>query len=145
MITHLITFILGAFTGAAGKYLADKYTDKRRGKERDSGLKKTFVNIADKMPELIKEIQEDLAKPECMLIRELFILPNDRVAFNSGGQRCLFYFEEQHENLRHKIKLLENHGFVTDITHTRTPKYRITEEFVNCVTKAKIKSGKIKL
>jgi len=145
MVSHLITFLLGAITGAAGKYLADKYTDKRRGKERETGIRKTFINIAQKMPELIKEMQEDLLKPDCMLIREFFLLPNNRIAFNSGGERYLFYFEDQHENLNHKIKFLENNGFVYDITHTNTPKYRMTEEFVECVTKCKIKANRIKL
>jgi hypothetical protein len=51
-----------------------------------------------------------------MVIREFFILPNDRVIFNSGGERCPFYYEEQHENLMHKIKILENYGFVYDVT-----------------------------
>jgi len=133
---------LGAFTGAAGKYLADKYTDKRRSKEKETGKRKIFLNLAEKMPELIKEMQEDLSKPEWMVIREFYILPNDRVSFNSGGERCLFYYEDQHENLKHKIKLLVNNGFVGDVTHTNTPKYRMIEEFVECVIKAKIKSNK---
>lgn len=144
-MSHLIAFVLGAFTGAAGKYLADKYTDRRRDKERDTSTRKTFVVVAEKMPDLIKEIKEDLLNPECALIREFFILPNDRVGFNSDGGHYIFYYEEQHENLLHKIKLLENYGYVNDITHTNTPKYRMTEEFVNCVIKSKIKSNKIKL
>lgn len=133
MILYLITFVLGAFTGAAGKYLADKYTDKRRGKEKESGKRKIFLNLAEKMPNLIKKMREDLSKPECMVIREFYILTNDRVLFNYGGERCLFYYEDQHDNLRHKIKLLENNGFVYDVTHTNMPKYRMTEEFVDCV------------
>lgn len=145
MISYLITFVLGAFTGAAGKYLADKYTDKRRSKEKETGNRKIFLNIAEKMPDLIKEMQDDLSKPECMVIRKFYILPNDRVLFNSGGERCLFYYEDQHENLTHKIKLLENNGFVCDVTHTNTPKYRMIEEFIECVIKAKIKSNKVKL
>jgi len=145
MISYFITFILGAFTGAAGKYLADKYTDKRRDNERDKGTRKKYLSIAQMMPNLIEEIQEDLSKAEFTVIREFFILPSNRVAFNSGGERYLFYFEDQHDNLKHKIKLLENQGFVYDVTHTNTPKYRMTEEFVDCVTKSKIKSGKVKL
>ena len=145
MISYLITFVLGAFTGAAGKYLADKYTDKRRSKEKETGKRKIFLNLSEKMPELIKEMQDDLSKPEWMVIREFYILPNDRVSFNSGGERCLFYYEDQYENLKHKIKLLVNNGFVDDVTHTNTPKYRMIEEFVECVIKAKIKSNKVKL
>ncbi|MBL7205670.1 MAG: hypothetical protein ISS63_15295 [Desulfobacteraceae bacterium] len=145
MISYLITFILGAFTGAAGKYLADKYTDKRRQNEGEAGKRKVFINLVQQMPDLIKEMQEDLSNPESMVIREFYILPNDQVLFNSGGEMCLFYYEDQYENLIHKIKLLENHGFIYDVTHTNTPKYRMHEEFVECVIKAKTKSNKVKL
>jgi len=145
MTSYLITFVAGAFTGAAGKYLADKYTDKRRNQEQKVGDRKTFSKVAGQMAALIKEMQEDLSKPECMVIREFYILPNDRVIFNSGGGKCLFYYEDQHDDLAHKIKLLENNGFVYDVTHTNTPKYRMKEDFVDFIVKAKIKSNKVKL
>lgn len=145
MLSHLITFLLGVFTGAAGKYLADKYTDKRRHKEKETKVQKKFINLAQQMPELITEMKDDLSKPEYMVIREFFILPSDKAIFNSGGESCLFYYEEQHENLMHKVKLLENHGFIYDVTHTNAPKYRMVDEFVDYVINAKIKNGKIKL
>lgn len=90
------------------------------------------------MPELIKEMQEKLTKPENDLIREFFILPNNRVAFNAGGKKYLFYFEEEHHNLLHKIKLLQDHGFVEDITHIKAPKYRMSEGYVGLILKIKI-------
>ncbi|MBA3017035.1 MAG: hypothetical protein KJ550_08830 [Proteobacteria bacterium] len=145
MISHLVTFILGAFTGAAGKYLADKYTDKRREIDKDTKTRETFIKIAEQMPAFIKEMQDDFLNSEYKVLREFFILPNNRVMFNSGGERCLFYYEDKHEDLMHKIKLLENNGFVYDVTHTNTPKYRIAEEFRVCVVKAKIKKDKVKL
>ena len=49
MISYLITFVAGAFTGAAGKYLADKYTDKRRNQEQKVGERKTFSKVAGQM------------------------------------------------------------------------------------------------
>ena len=145
MISYLITFLAGALTGAAGKYLADKYTDKRRNQEQQKGRRTAFTEVAGQMPALIKEMQDDFSKPECKIIREFYILPNDRVLFNSGGEKCLFYYEDQHEDLAHKIRLLENYGFVYDITHTNTPKYRMNEDFVSFVNKAKITSNRVKL
>ncbi len=145
MISYLITFLGGALTGAAGKYLADKYTDKRRNQEQQKGRRTSFAEAAGQMPALIEEMQDDFSKPECKIIREFYILPNDRVLFNSGGEKCLFYYEDQHEDLTHKIRLLENYGFVYDITHTDTPKYRMNEDFVSFVNKAKITSNRVKL
>lgn len=139
MKSPLITFVLGVFTGAAGKYFADKYTDKRRNKEKETRRHKIFLDLAEKMPNLIKEIQEDLSKPECTVIREFFILPHNRIPFNPS-EKSLLYYEDQHKNLIHNIKLLENNGFFYDVTYTGTPKYRMTEEFVDFVIKAKIKS-----
>ena len=97
------------------------------------------------MPELIEQMKDDLSKPEFMVIREFFILPNDRVPFNPDEKRYLCYYEEQHENLMHKVKLLENHGFVYDITPNNAPKYRMTEEFVDCVVTEKINKDRSKL
>ena len=144
MLSHFIAFLIGAFTGAAGKYLADKYTDRRRQMENRSAVYKSFIKLAEQMPELMKEMQDDLLNPEYNVIREFFVLPNSSTLFNAGGQKYLYYYENQHEDLIHKIKLLENNNFLADVTHTDTPKYRMTEEFVACLVKAKFKSNKVR-
>ena len=145
MISHLVTFLLGALTGAAGKYLADKYTDKRRLKEGESRSKKLFQELASRMPDLIKEMKDDLSKPDNHLIREFYILPHRRVSFMAGGRRYLYYFEEEHQDLLHKLHILEEPGFIQDITETNTPKFRMTEQFFGYVLKSKIKSGRVKI
>ena len=114
-------------------------------KSKETGLRNIFLNLAQQMPELIEQMKDDLSKPEFMVIREFFILPNDRVPFNPDEKRYLCYYEEQHENLMHKVKLLENHGFVYDITPNNAPKYRMTEEFVDCVVTEKINKDRSKL
>lgn len=144
MISYLITFLVGAFTGAAGKYLADKYTDKRRANEQHSDLHKSFINLAAQMPELINEIQEDLSNPEYSVIREIIILPNDLLAINIRGN-YLSYSEDKHVNLMHKVKLLENKGFVCDVTNSNVPKYRMTEDFVRCINNSKFHNEKISI
>jgi hypothetical protein len=141
----LLTFIVGVGTGAAGKYLADKYTDRRRAKELNAALRQMFQDAASMMPELIKEMQEDLSKPEYRVVREFVILPNKHVSFSSSGKKCICYFEDEHQELMNKVKLLENCGFIYNATETRTPKYGMTEEFVNCLLRASIKRNKIKI
>lgn len=135
MTSYLITFLAGALTGASGKYLADKFTDQRRRQEGKSEAQNIFDSVEKQIPELIKEIKEDFKKLDCSLMREFYILPNDRVIFNSDGKMCLFYYEDRHNHLLQKIKILENNGYVYDVTETNTPKYRITEEFATFLLK----------
>ena len=45
------------------------------------------------------------------------------------------YYEEDHENLRGKIDILENHGYLTDVTTGNVPIYRMSEDFVQLVLK----------
>jgi hypothetical protein len=145
MLAYLITFLLGAFTGAAGTYFGNKYTDKRRAQESNSTSKKCFEEAASKMPKLIEEMQQDLVNPENAHLREFYVLPNDRVLFNSGGRRYLCYFEAKHRDLLHKLRILEDYGYIQEVTHTDTPMFRMTEAFVSFVVKAKIKSDIVKV
>ncbi len=134
-LTHIISFLAGTATGAAGSYFATKYTDRRREKEGKKKVKNTFQKIQKIMPELIQEMKNDFSNPELITIRELAILPNERVVFNSG-QRRFVYYEEKHSDLRGKISILENHGFIYDVTPGNTSIYRLTEEFFELVKKA---------
>ncbi len=145
MYSYLTTYLFGVLTGTAGKYLADKYTDKRRKKESTDESRKQFCQIASKMPELIQEMQKSLRKPAFSIIREFFILPNRRVSFIPGQSNTLLYYEEDHNNLMHKIKLLINNGYLEDVTYTNTPKFSMSEEFVTYVLKSKFKSGLVKI
>lgn len=141
----LISFLLGAATGATGTYFAHKYTDKRRSKESKAESRKRFEDTASKMPELIQEMQKGLSDPEGALIREFFVRRNRNVMISTGGRRYFCFQEEEHRDLLHKIRILEDQGFVTDVTHTNLPKFRMSEEFVDYLLKAKFKSGKVKL
>lgn len=48
-----IAFLSGAFTAAAGNYLADKFTDARREKKEAAALKKLWKDIEARFPEII--------------------------------------------------------------------------------------------
>ena len=41
------------------------------------------------------------------------------------------YYEDEHDNLHSKIRILENEGFIYDITETSTPKYQFEEDFID--------------
>lgn len=130
--TYFITFLIGLATGAAGNYFASKYTDRRRDSEDTKKAKDTFKKVKNQMPELISEMKEDFSKNENSSIRELVVLPSNKVKFNSQQPRFT-YFEDQHQNLKGEITILENHGYILDVTISNAPIYRITEEFWDMV------------
>jgi hypothetical protein len=133
--THLITFLAGTATGAAGSYFASKYTDKRREKEKKKKTISKFKKIKELMPDLIQEMKEDFNNPDLSSVREFVVLPNNRVLFNSTQKRFA-YFEDQHKDLRGNISVLENNEFIFDVTPGNAPIFRITEEFWELVKKS---------
>jgi len=130
-LTAIITFFLGLILGSIATYIVNKLTDKRRKKEAISEVKKEFLAAQQQMPELIAEIKNDLLQPGEGLIREFF-LSNKGYVLNAGS-KCFVYYEDDHSDLQSKIHILENLGFIIDITPGNAPKYRMTEEFVQLV------------
>lgn len=73
MIGHIIAFLAGSVTGAAGKYFADKFTDQRHQQEAETEMRRRFADAKAKMPELIEEMKCDITKPQQSCMREFFI------------------------------------------------------------------------
>ena len=136
-LSSIIGFLVGTATGAAGAYFGQKYTDIRRESEYKSQLKKEFSKLKKQMPELISEFKQDLSKKDNKLMREFFVLPNKRVCLGGSEKSRFVYYEEEHENLRSKIDLLECSGFLSDVTPGNTPIYRMSEEFVELLNVGK--------
>jgi hypothetical protein len=129
-ITLLFTFLVGALSGAAGQYLADKYTDKRKYQEAQKASVELVKKVRSLMPELISEMKEDVMKQGYETVREFVLLPNERVPFNSGGKQRFVYFANKTPDLIGKVQILEQEGLVMDVTRNNTPIYRMTETFV---------------
>lgn len=134
-ISTLIGFMLGTATGASGKYLADKYTDKRKKKEYQKLQKQKFMNIRKQMPELITEFKNDLSSKEYKFVREFFVLRNKKLGRPYSQKPRFVYYEEEHNNLKCKMDLLENQCFLINVTTGNTLIYRMTEEFVELLIK----------
>lgn len=134
MIGYAATLIIGIIAGYAGKYLADKHTDKRRSKETKQAVDSEFQFVGDRMPELIAEMRDDLATHT--LCRE-FVIISKRACYNADPNRkTLVYYFEDHDGLVEKVGLLENRGFVDDITMSNVKRYRMQERFVELLTHA---------
>ena len=126
--------LTGIFIACAGKYLADKYTDKRRSREKARVIDTEFRSVAERMPELIAEMKADLE--EHPLCRE-FVLLSKKWCYNSDpNEVVLSYYFEEHENLIEKVGLLENLGFVEDIAINYVRRYVMSERFAGLVAGA---------
>jgi hypothetical protein len=62
------------------------------------------------------------------LVREFFI-KEENARLNTRGQAFFFYDFEKHDNLQGKVQILENYGFVVDVTSGNTKRYRMQETF----------------
>ena len=92
----------------------------------------SFLQVKGQMPALIAEMKKDLEGNQGKFVREFFVMSRRHVLGGSEKPRFIYY-EEDHDNLRGKIDILENHGYVTDVTPGNTPMYRMSEEFVQLV------------
>ena len=92
----------------------------------------SFLQVKGQMPALIAEMKKDLEGNQGKFVREFFVMSRQHILGGSDKPRFI-YFEEDHENLRGKIDILENQGYVVDVTPGNTPIYRMSEEFVQLV------------
>ena len=129
--SHAIAFLLGTATGAAGQYFADKYTDRRRRQESTSATKDEFAELVALMPDLLSEMQHDIAQPEHTTWREFFVIPKGAQLWPTANS--FYYEDDDSNNYLGKTRILEGRGYVRDITPGNAPMFRMTEEFVTLV------------
>jgi len=91
-----------------------------------------FFKVKEQMSSLIAEMKEDLQSESGQFVREFFVMSKRHTLAGSSKPRFIYY-EEDHDNLRGKIDILESLGYVVDVTPGNTPIYRMTEDFVNLV------------
>ena len=99
-----------------------------RGKLVIDDNRALIAKIETELPELFAEMRNDLN--ENPFHREFVLLGRNHI-YNAGGQVTLSYFFEDHRDLRQKIRILENHGLVVDITHTSVEKFAMSEALVD--------------
>ena len=115
--------------------LTHKFPDQHHQHNFVSASEKKFKKVKNMMPELITEFKTDLSTEDNKLIREFFVLPNNKVCLGGSEKPRFIYYEEEHKGLRNKIDILENQGFLIDVTPGNAPIYRMTEEFVELIIK----------
>jgi hypothetical protein len=129
--THLFAFLVGIASGAASTYYAELFSDRRRAQESEKEINKRFRKIKTQMPDLILEMKEDLSSPTTNTKRDFFVIRKGAPLTTTDA--VLVYYTDSHTNLKEKITILENHGYIIDITPGNAPKYRLQENFVELI------------
>jgi len=134
-ITHVVAFLVGALSGASGHYLGTKYTEQRHKKEHEIQTRKQFEHLKNIMPKLLEEMLQDVKNDKTKIVREFFVLPNKRVSLGGSSKPRFLYYEDEHDNLKGKVDILEENFYVVDVTTGNVPIYRMSEEFVELLLK----------
>ena len=129
LLSLAIGFVVGTFTGAAGHYLGEKFTDKRRSKELASEYDERWANLTRRFPKVIAEMKEDVQNPNLLAVREFFVKSSGTTVNRS--KPCFEYHTDVHTDLGAAISYLEELGFIEDITPGNCPMYRMREHFVD--------------
>ena len=133
----LIGFLIDTATGAAGQYFADKYTDQRREKKLAKEQTRLWQDIEKRFPAVIAEMRSDFAPQENRHVRVFFVKEsNSTLGFTS--EPCFEYHTDKHPDLRAAVALLEQHGFITDITPGNCPMYRVREKLFDALLRPTI-------
>lgn len=127
-------FGLGYVSAVLSKYHSDILTDRRREREAEVARNTEFQQLNETMPELLTEMQNDLSGSQ---FKREFVLVAHAGSIGISDGSCFEYYTSQHEDLSAKVMILEEKGWLTDVTESEyTPRYRMTEEFVSLLRNA---------
>lgn len=133
IFSTLIGFLAGAFTGAAGTYLADKYTDKRREKQRIKERINRWQDIERRFPKVIGEMRDDFSSEEYRHFRAFFVM-NSRHVIGGVSEPSFAYYTDKHVDLQAAVDYLQQNGFVVPLSYGGKAKhYRMHERLVDAL------------
>lgn len=99
-----------------------------QGRSAESAV---FARLEQQMPDLLAEMRNDLV--QYPLSRE-FVLLKRSWTYWARGEELMYYFDD-HPQLKNQVMILENCGLVTDVTRTSVDRYRMSEDFVECLSR----------
>ncbi len=133
ILSLAVGFVVGSLTGAAGTYLGNKYTDKRRLLESAKQENYQWDEFLKKFPEIAKEMMDDVSKPDFTGVR-IFFVKNSKTIVNKS-EPSFEYYTDVHPNLNAAIMYLADLGYIEDITPGNCPMYRFYEHFYDRLKK----------
>lgn len=136
-LSTAVGFVAGTITGAIGTYLGNRITDRSRERNETAADRRVFAHVQDEMPTLIAEIKADLQREDGRMVREFFAIKHRGIAMGGSSKPRFAYYVEDHPQLHGQLEVLENRGYIIDVTPGNTPVYRMTEEFVEYVRRSR--------
>jgi hypothetical protein len=125
-----VGFLIGTATGAAGSYLADRFTDQRRDLKAAKEQVRVWKDIERRFPTLIEEMRKDFSGESGKKVRAFFVT-SSRHTMGMKSEPSFEYYDDVHTEIKPALLLLEKHGYITDITQRDTPFYRVDESLVD--------------
>jgi hypothetical protein len=96
-----------------------------------------FIDVEKLIPELLAEMRKDLL--EHPFAREFILMPKGATYNGDPNNLILEYYFESHTWLRSKLRILENHALIYEITYNSTPRFVISEELAAYLTSSQAK------
>jgi hypothetical protein len=127
--SHLFVFATGVASGVAISFFSTGLTEWRQEHKARRRSRRTFKAVRSQMPELIGEMRNDIVMHPNL--REFLVLQSSQLTLNTGNSVVLRYDVDAHPSLNADIHVLENHGYVSDVTTTNVHRYRMSEAFVD--------------
>ena len=125
VITHLLAFVIGAVIGVL-------YASKRSGSGGQAQSDKTLRRLYKQYPDFFNSLRTELARDEFREVREFAILDTAQSTFVSDDVK-LIYYEDEIADLRTIAGMLEEYGYIDEVTRGKTPLYRLRESFVTAL------------
>lgn len=130
ILSLAVGFLVGAITGAAGNYLADKYTDVRRDLKAAKKQAELWRDAERRFPAAISEMRDAFADPGSKGIRAFFV-KDSRTTIGFTSEPCFEFHTDKCSDLQAAVLHLERLGLISDITPGNCPMYRVHEELVD--------------
>jgi hypothetical protein len=97
--------------------------------QADSTDASNFQDALAQMPKLLANMAHYLRLEETKFIREFFVIPDRNKVLGGTEKPRLKYFEEDYDNLRLKLDILQDYGFIEDVTPKNCPIFRMMPHF----------------
>ena len=123
--------------GDVGIIVQGDYLGPAAERIRSSDSESRFSKLYELMPALLVEMKVDLTNDETSLIKEFCVLNSDGNVFH-GEKKRFVYYKVEHDDLLNKLDLLEEYGFIDDLTVNNTPIYCMTEEFIQLLLQTEL-------
>lgn len=112
------------------KCIAEDTANIELGMDSDSTDAFNFQDALSKMPKLLAVMAQYLENEDTKFIREFFVIPDRNKVLGGSSKPRLIYFEEDYDDLRLKLDILEDYGLIEDITPRNCPVFRMMPHFV---------------